>query len=456
MLTFQDLQKVGDREQDRLNFVKRVIAEHKSSNAYAEASIAKDYCSHRNRTIINYQKLLNTMSGAQVPDNYSANYKIASGFFERFVTQENQFLLGNGVSWTDPETKDKLGTKRYPFDTQLQELGKEALVGGVAFGFWNLDHIECFSLIEFAPLYDEENGALSAGVRFWQVAEDKPLRATLYEPDGYTEIVWDKTTEGADGKILKEKTSYKVTVATSVADGTQIYDGENYPTFPIVPLWGNPYKQSELIGFREQIDAYDLIKSGFADDVDDASQIYWIMQNAGGMDEVDLAKFLNQIKRVKAAVVEDGGAHAEPHTMDVPYESRETLLSRLERDMYKDFMAFNPEIISSGAVTATQIKAAYEPINNKADQYEYCVLRFVQGILELAGVDDQPTFTRSMIVNASEEIEMVLQAAQVLDADYVTKKVLNLLGDAEKADEMVQKMSADEMNRFPTEGEEEV
>ena len=454
MLTFQDLQKVGDREQDRLNFVKRVIAEHKSSNAYAEASIAKDYCSHRNRTIINYQKLLNTMSGAQVPDNYSANYKIASGFFERFVTQENQFLLGNGVSWTDPGTKDKLGTKRYPFDTQLQELGKEALVGGVAFGFWNLDHIECFSLIEFAPLYDEENGALSAGVRFWQVAEDKPLRATLYEPDGYTEIVWDKTTDGADGKILKEKTSYTVTVATSVADGTQIYDGSNYPTFPIVPLWGNPYKQSELVGFREQIDAYDLIKSGFADDVDDASQIYWIMQNAGGMDEVDLAKFLNQIKRVKAAVVEDGGAHAEPHTMDVPYESRETLLSRLERDMYKDFMAFNPEIISSGAVTATQIKAAYEPINNKADQYEYCVLRFIQGILELAGVDDQPTFTRSMIVNASEEIEIVLQAAQVLDADYVTKKVLTLLGDAENADEMVQKMSADEMNRFPTDPEE--
>lgn len=453
MLTFQDLQKVSDRDQDRINFVRRVINEHKSSNAYSEALVAKDYCSHRNRTIVQYQKLLHTMSGATVPDNYSANYKIASGFFERFVTQENQFLLGNGVSWTDSSTKDKLGTKRYPFDTQLQTLGKEALVCGVSFGFWNLDHVETFSLIEFAPLYDEENGALSAGVRFWQVAENKPLRATLYEPDGYTEYIWDNNSKEAEGKILRDKTTYKVTVATSEADGTQIYNGENYPTFPIVPLWGNPYKQSELVGFREQIDAYDLIKSGFADDVDDASQIYWIMQNAGGMDEVDLAKFLNQIKRVKAAVVEDNGAHAEPHTMDVPYESRETLLSRLERDMYKDFMAFNPEIISSGAITATQIKAAYEPINNKADQYEYCVLRFIQGILELAGVDDQPTFTRSMIVNATEEIEMVLQAAQVLDADYVTKKILTLLGDAEKADEMLESMSADERERFPGENE---
>lgn len=446
MLTFQDLQAVGERESDRLSFVRQAINQHKSSDAYSMAAIAKDYVSHHNRTIMQYRKLLSTMSGEVIPDNYSADYKIASGFFERFVTQENQFLLGNGVSWTDPETKNKLGTKRYPFDTQLQELGKEALVGGVSFGFWNLDHIETFSLTEFAPLYDEENGALSAGVRFWQVAEDKPLRATLYEPDGYTEYVWDKTS--AEGRILRDKTTYKVMVVTSEADGTQIYDGENYPTFPIVPLWGNPYHQSELTGLREQIDAYDLIKSGFANDVDDASQIYWILQNAGGMDEVDLAKFLNQIKRVRAAVVEDGGAHAEAHTMDVPYASRETLLTRLEHDMYKDFMAFNPEIISAGAVTATQIKAAYEPINNKADQYEYCVLRFIQGILELAGVDDTPTFTRSMIVNATEEVQTVLMAAQALDADYVTKKILSLLGDADKADEMLQAIDRGEMERF--------
>ncbi len=452
MLTFQDLQAVGDRESDRLSFVRKVINDHKSSDAYKMAAIAKDYCMHQNCTILQYRKLLYTMSGETVPDNYSANYKITSGFFERFVTQENQFLLGNGVSWTDPETKDKLGTKRYPFDTQLQELGKEALVGGVAFGFWNLDHLETFSLIEFAPLYDEENGALSAGVRFWQVADNKPLRATLYEPDGYTEYIWDDS--NVNGRILRDKTTYKVMVATSEADGTQIYDGSNYPTFPIVPLYGNPYKQSELVGLREQIDAYDLIKSGFANDVDDASQIYWILQNAGGMDEVDLSRFINQIKRVHAAVVEDGGAHAEAHTMDVPYASRETLLSRLERDMYKDFMAFNPEVIASGAVTATQIKAAYEPINNKADQYEYCVLRFIQGILELAGVDDTPTFTRSMIVNTSEEIEVVLQAATALNADYVTKKILTLLGDSDKADEMIQNMSADEMDRFPTEQEE--
>lgn len=450
MYTYQDLLAIGESQEERLDFVRSVITTHKSSAEYNTACIAKDYITHNNRTIMEYKKLLYTISGQAVPDNYSADYKIPSGFFERFVTQENQFLLGNGTMWMDAKTKDKLGTKRYPFDTQLQTAGKEALVGGVSFGFWNLDHVDVFSITEFAPLYDEENGALMAGVRFWQVSEDRPLRATLYEPDGYTEYIWRKS----EGSVLKEKTTYKVTVGTSEADGMQIYDGENYPTFPIVPLWGNPYHQSELVGFREQIDAYDLIKSGFANDVDDASQIFWILQNAGGMDEVDLAKFINQIKRVHAAVMEDGGAHAEPHTMDVPYESREALLTRLEHDMYKDYMAFNPEVISGGAVTATQIKAAYEPINNKADQYEYCILQFIQGILELAGIEDHPTFTRSMIVNVTEEVQTVLLAASALDADYVTRKILTLFGDADKADQMLQDIDKGEMQRFAEDMEE--
>ena len=70
-------------------------------------------------------------------------------------------------------------------------------------------------------------------------------------------------------------------------------------------MWGNANKQSELVGIREQIDCYDLIKSKFANDIDDASQIYWILQNAGGMDDIDLTRFVERMKTVRAAVVED-------------------------------------------------------------------------------------------------------------------------------------------------------
>ena len=66
----------------------------------------------------------------------------------------------------------------------------------------------------------------------------------------------------------------------SIADGTEILDGENYPGFPIVPLWANREHQSELTGLREKIDGYDLIQSGLANTIDEASMIYWRVKNA--------------------------------------------------------------------------------------------------------------------------------------------------------------------------------
>ena len=444
MITYQDLLALGDNEDRRMEFVRALISSHKSSDDYKEAETAVMYDEGKNKTITEYRKLLYTISGQAVEDNYSANYKICSNFFNRFITQEVQYLLGNGVSWNNDATADKLGKD---FDTKLQEAGHFALVQKCAFGFWNFDHLEIFNLMEFAPLYDEEDGALKAGVRFWQIDSTKPLRATLFELDGYTNYMWIDD----EGQIIPKR-PYMLRIRTSPADGTEIYDGENYPGFPIVPLWGNKAHQSELTGKREAIDAYDLIKSGFANDLDDASQIYWIIQNAGGMDDVDLVKFIERMKVVKAAVVDDDGARAEAHTIDVPYAGREAILDRLRNDLYEDFMALDTKNIANGATTATQIKAAYEPINNKTDGFEYCVIDFLQRILELAGIEDDPTFTRSTIVNSQEEIQLVLQAAEYLPENYVIEKILSLLGDQDKIEDVMKQKEEEDIGRMPVGG----
>lgn len=440
MYTYQDLLKQGDDDKKRMDFVLSVIRAHKATDTYEFAQIANEYAKHQNRTITEYQKLLYTISGKVVPDNFSANYKIPSNFFNRFITQQNQFLLGNGVTFDNEQTKKRLGND---FDTQVQKAGKEALVCSCSFGFFNLDHVEVFSFLEFAPMYDEENGALSAGVRFWQIDSTKPLRATLYEIDGYTDYIW----KAGKGETLNPKRAYKINIRSSEADGMEIYDGENYPGFPIIPLYANPYKQSELVGLREQIDAYDLIKSGFANDLDDVSQIYWTISNAGGMDDIDLAQFVQRMKTVKAASVDDG-EQVQAHSLDIPYAAREAILDRLRRDMYRDFMAIDTEEIANGAVTATQIKAAYEPLNAKADQYEYCVIEFINGILAVAGIEDNPTFTRSYIINQSETIQNLITAGEYLDHDYVTEKIMSLFGDADKVEEILARMADDETERL--------
>lgn len=440
MKTYQDLLAVGDNEKDRIQFVRDVISEHKNSKLYKDAIVAKQYYEKKNKTIIDFQKLLYTVSGKAVPDNYSANYKIRSTYFNLFVNQEVQYLLSNGVSWNNEATEKSLGKNFY---SQLKEAGVKSLWGGVSYGFFNLNKVDVFAVDEFAALQDETDGSIKAGVRFWQIDNTKPLRATFYELDGFSEYMWNDDDEPS---IVAPKRPYVIKTQTSEIGGTEIYDGENYPTFPIVPLWGNPQHQSELEGLREQIDCYDLIKSGFANTVDEASYVYWAIQGAGGMTDMDLTKFVERMKTVHAAVVEDQGARAESHSVEAPYASREALLTRLREDLFESAMALDVKSVAQGSVVATAIRASYELLDQKASLFEDELIKWLNGILELAGVEDEPTFTRARIVNASEEISTIVSCGEYLESSYITTKILTILGDGDKAEEMLAEMDANELS----------
>ena len=87
-------------------------------------------------------------------------------------------------------------------------------------------------------------------------------------------------------------------------------------------------------------------------------------------------------------------------------------------------------------------------MNSKADEFEYCVIDFINGILEVAGIDDTPSFTRSVLVNTQEEVQVLVQAASYLDEDYLTRKIMTLLGDVELVDEMLAQRDAENMERL--------
>ncbi|WP_417294043.1 phage portal protein [Dysosmobacter sp.] len=448
MKTYQDFLEVAEKsDRDRMEFVLSAINDHKNSDLYQQAKIAREYDEHRNVTIITVQKLLYTLSGKAIPDNYSANYKLRSAFFPIFMRQETQYLLSNGVILKNAENKKRLGRK---FDNQIQDLARSALVGGVAYGFWNLDHLEVFTALELVPLLDEENGSLRAGIRFWQVAANKPLRATLYEPDGFTQFI---RRSGKEMEILAPKRGYISVEASSEVDGTEILEYQNYPGFPIIPMYGNRARQSELVGQREAIDCYDLIKSGFADTVDDASIIYWTISNAGGMDEIDMARFKETMRRIGVGLVDDDGAKAEAHTLTIPVEAREALLSRLSDDLYRDFQMLDTTKIQGGQKTATEITAAYQQMDNKVDEFEYCVGDFLYQLFALIGIDDDPTFTRSKIVNQLEQTQMVLLAASYLDDETILSKLPWLT--QEEIANILKRKSAEELERYSTKDMEE-
>lgn len=426
-------------------FVQNAIREYKSSNSYRLAQDARLYYTGENPTINRYEKIIYDFQGRAHRDMYTANHKIASKFFGMVVDQEVSYLLGNGISFANKNTKEKLCPC---FDEDMQDAAREALISGQAFVFWNLDHTQVFTAEEFVPLYDEENGALMAGIRFWQVAENKPLRATLYEIDGYTEYIKPNS---SDMTIQRKKRPYKLKIQYSEVDGAEIYAGENYPGFPIVPLRNGKKAQSEMQGRRNTVDALDLASSNMVNNVDEGNLIYWVLTNCGGMDEVDDAQFVERLKTTHVAHADgDEGAKATPQSIEAPYAGTQQTIDMLTKRLYDDFQAFDSAAVSASNQTATAIKASYVPLDLKTDKFEACVTRCIKGILAVAGIDDTPTYTRNKIINAQEEMQTLLLGAAYYDDEYITKKALTLLGDADQYEGLMRRKAAEENDRIIT------
>lgn len=431
-----------------MQFVRTVIEDHKSSDLYRDGDISDRYARQENVEAVNREKLYRDIAGRLVKNNWTPCHRMRSKLFGILATQENSFLLGNGLTLEKQKNKDKLGKD---FDTKLLQAGYAALTQTVSYLFWNLDHVEIFKNLEFAPLMDETTSSLRAGVRWWQITAGKPLRATLYEEDGYTEYVWNLNKDGQinpNGEILQPKRGYQITYKVQPNEEVQITNQQNYPAFPIVPLWSNTQHINQFMGIKPTIDAIDELTNALNDDLTE-TQLYWLIQGADGMDKSDLAQLLNDIREQKIINPAEG-QNVQPYTVNIPVNERQAEISRLKRQAYEDFQGLDIDEIKGGAVTATQIKAAYEPLNHKADDYEMCVIECLNNLFKLIpGLEgEEPTFSRSLMVNQSESIQSLIQAAQFLSPDYVTTKVLTLLGDGDKAEQVIEDMKKDEAERM--------
>lgn len=457
MITYQDFEK----EQNKAEFVRMAVQEHLSSDEYKTALSADNYDHERNETINNYIRIMYSLLGSPIEDFTASNAKITSNFFHRLNTQRCMYLLGNGVSFTDHKrttfnangttntidaTKEVLGVH---FDQDLKELAYYALIHGRCFGFWNVDRLKVFPITEFKPVLDEETGELRVGVRFWRVDPKKPMYAVLYEEDGYTKYCTDEGANNMEFHEMQEKKAYRINYQYSEVDGEEVTGAENYSRLPIIQMWGSRLHQSTLVGMQNKIDSFDLIRSGFANDLTDCSQIYWIMENCGGMSDRELAQFRDRLKINHIALADTGsGSRATPYTQEIPYQARKQYLDDIRSQLYEDFGGLDVHTVAAGA-TNDHIDAAYQPMDEEADDFEYQVIEFIQQILHLIGIEDSPTFKRNRISNQLEQTQMIMSVANYLDDETVLQKLPFISVD--EITQILAKRDVEDQSRFESE-----
>jgi len=448
--TFQDWQAARSKPA----MIATIVADYKMSLDFAYALEADAYFAGDNvevmrKVMLRLESVKSSTGESKAVNKEVIGNRVASNFFSRFVIQQNQYLLGNGVQLKDDAAKDKLGRA---FDTALQQAGEHALIQGVCFGFWNLDRLETLkaavdSRSGFAPLYDEETAALMAGIQFWQIADDKPTYYRLFEIDGITEYkrVNQRVVE------ITPKRGY-ITKVRKDAISTETVGDRNYSALPVIPFYGNNLCRSELTNnIKSKIDLYDNITSDFGDNLDRTNDIYWVINNFGGTGD-QIIEMLAEITRIKATYTEAGASGqstAEPHTIEVPYQARQTALELLRKALYQDYMALDMDEIRGGSLTNVAIKVATTNMNLKADRYEWQAFTFVQQILFLLGIKTEDIkFKRRTITNDSE----VVQDIALMRSDITRKKALELNPyiQADEIDDIIKDLDAEDASGLPS------
>lgn len=380
-----------------------------------------------------------------------AGTRLSSGIFQRLVIQQNQHLLGNGVTLKNAQDKKRLGLG---FDTALAAIGEKALVDGVCWGLWNKDHIETIRAATdpcsgAVALLSEEDAKPRVLIQFWRLNSKKPLHVRVFETTGVTTYKGDNT-----GGLHPASTQqpYLRTIQRD-AGGVYAVDASGYAMLPVVPLYANPEHRSELtVAIKSKIDCFDRISSDFGDNLQMANDVYWVLNNFGGNAKEVLAT-LAQIQELKAVVnISDGtggGSTAEPHAFEVPYAARSTALEILRRELYRDYMGLDTETISGGSLTNVAIRAASKDLNLKCDRYEWEVFAFVQSIMRLIGIDTEDiSFTRQSLENETETIENIYRAAEDLDRETRLRK--NPMVMQEEIPEILRNKQAEEASGIAT------
>lgn len=455
MLTYQDYEAASDKTA----FITKLIADHKRSDIYQTAVTADAYDQQRNTFILSFISEVNRRRA----NPFKQDIKIPCNLFRRLNKQRCSYLLGNGISFTRKEeravngkvvrrdvTREALGSW---FDSDVYDWGYKALIHGESFGYWTPDRIYVYPVTGFAPLWDEETGNLRAGARFWRIDPKKPLFVELYTEEG----IYSYRSDTNGGDILhpvdERPSPYLLKTKKSEARGEWVVGEANYSTLPVIPMYGSSLKQSTLVGIKARIDSIDMVASGFARDIRDCAKIFWLMENCGGMTDKEMDKFLDDILERHIAKVDAAGAfggdlaknHLTPYVQDVPYMSSTAYLTQATQALYQDFGALDVHAVSASS-TNDHLDAAFQPLDEEADDFEREVSKAIKQGLALRGIDDDPQYKRNRIINEKERNEMIMTAANMLGQRKTLEKLTFV--DVDEVDEIMQDEFANAQERI--------
>lgn len=414
-------------------------------------TVGKDY--YHNKTLIKETGVV-PKTKSNVLRN--ADNRIAHNFHQLLVDEKVAYMFTYPIlidvddnEAINERVDDTLGQE---FVRKMKDLGVEASNTGCGWlHYWanekNEFKYEKVESEQIIPIYsDDLEKELLEVLRTYKVVEyDDNLTAVEFI------IVEDWTKDTFD--------QYKFRYTIDGQDESQLKGiRHNFGRVPFIPFANNSDETSDLIKYKDLVDLYDRVVSGYANDIEDIQEVMWIVTNYDGKS----GDFLKDVKKYKTIFLEDDGdgARGDVKTLsvEIPVEARNSLLELLKKQIYESGQGLQQDNENFGNASGVALKFFYRKLELKAGlletEFRESINKLVEAILDFYHLPHKKisqVWSRNMIASDLETSQIATQSVGIIPEKLILQNHpwVDDVDEAERLLEEEEKSKMDMFNSYP-------
>lgn len=410
-------------------------------------TVGKDY--YHNKTLIKETGVV-PKTKSNVLRN--ADNRIAHNFHQLLVDEKVAYMFTYPIlidvddnEAINERVDDTLGQE---FVRKMKDLGVEASNTGCGWlHYWanekNEFKYEKVESEQILPFYsDDLERELIEVLRTYKVVEyDDNLTAIEFI------VVEDWTKDTFD--------QYKFRYTIDGQDESQLKGiRHNFGRVPFIPFANNSDETSDLIKYKDLVDLYDRVVSGYANDIEDIQEVIWVITNYDGKS----GDFLKDVKKYKTVFLEDegDGAKGDVRTLsvEIPVEARNSLLELLKKQIYESGQGLQQDNENFGNASGVALKFFYRKLELKAGlletEFRESINKLVEAILDFYHLPHKKisqVWSRNMIASDLETSQIATQSVGIIPEKLILQNH-PWVEDVDEAERLLEEEEEKEVESF--------
>lgn len=394
------------------------------------------------------------VNGKRVEDRIKSNERIPHPFHQLLVIQKAAYIAGNPIKVST--NKKQLATEEFKkfiqefnniVEEQFDDIINDLIIGASNKAEeWIHFYIDAEGELRFIiadakeliPVYDTQyNKNLVGMIRYYKVEEhtidgNTTVKNEVYKVEWWTDTDVTYYTETEAGDFIPDF-NYKINPSKhwytyNSIEGESASKPGSWGRVPFIKLQNNSANTNDLKSIKALIDAYDVVKSGWLNDIKDFQELILILKGYSGIVSViereagftELDVFMQNLKAKKVIPVEEGGG-VDSLNNEIPVEAKTKFLDITRKEIF--FFGYGIDIDTdkfASAPSGVSLKFLYSLLDLKANALIRKLKITLQSFVEFISIYLQLTkkitydvkqitflINKSMIFNEAEKITSV-------------------------------------------------